>query len=139
MSLAWIREINQPMARILLTEPDRAIREFIAGILSEFGHDVVASENIVEAEVWLATSPIDVLVTDLVLRSEQGVMLSRSCSALGIPTVTLSGGDFLPGQVSRPPPLLEKPFRFSDLQRVLHAVETAQSAAAVHRPTSSAA
>jgi CheY-like chemotaxis protein len=90
------------MARILLTEPDRAIREFIAGILSEFGHDVVASENIVDAEVWLATSPIDVLVTDLVLRGEQGVMLSRSCSELGIPTVTLSGGDFLPGQVSRP-------------------------------------
>jgi CheY-like chemotaxis protein len=126
------------MARILLTEPDRAIREFIAGILTEFGHDVVACENIVEA-VWLATSLIDVLVTDLVLRGEQGVILSRSCSALGIPTVTLSGGDFLPGQVSRPPPLLEKPFRFSDLQRVLHAVETAQSAAALHRPTSSAA
>lgn len=99
------------MARILLTEPDRAIREFIAGILTEFGHDVVASENIVEAEVWLATSPIDVLVTDLVLRGEQGVMLSRSCSALGIPTVTLTGRDFLPDQVSRPPPLLEKPFR----------------------------
>ena len=58
MSLAWILEIKQPMARILLTEPDRAIREFIAGILTEFGHDVVASENIVEAEVWLATSPI---------------------------------------------------------------------------------
>jgi hypothetical protein len=46
------------MARILLTEPDRAIREFIAGILTEFGHDVVASGNIVEAEVWLATSPM---------------------------------------------------------------------------------
>ena len=95
------------MARILLAEPNRAIRGFIAGILNEFGHDVVACENIIEAEVWLATSPIDVLVTDLVLRSEQGVMLSRSCSELGIPTVTLSGRDFLPGQVSRPPPLLE--------------------------------
>ena len=127
------------MARILLTEPDRAIRGFLAGILNEFGHDVVACENIVESEVWLATSLIDVLVTDLVLRGEQGVTLSRSCSALGIPTVTLSGGHFVPGQVSRPPPLLEKPFRFSDLQRVLHAVETAQSAAALHRPTSSAA
>jgi hypothetical protein len=116
------------MARILLTEPDRAIREFIAGILTEFGHDVVASENIVEAEVWLATSPIDVLVTDLVLRGEQG-----------IPTVTLSGRDFLPDQPSRSPPLLEKPFRFSDLQRVLHAIDTAQSAMADHRPNSSAA
>src|SRR5580704_4030245 len=127
------------MARILLTEPDRAIREFIAGILTEFGHDVVTCENIVEAEVWLATSPIDVLVTDLVLRGEQGVMLSRSCSAMGIPTVTLTGRDFLPDQVSRPPPLLEKPFRFSDLQRVLTAIDTARWAAAVHRQRISAA
>ena len=127
------------MARVLLTEPDRAIREFIAGILNEFGHDVVACGNSVEAEVWLATSPIDVLVTDLVLRGDQGVLLSRRCSALGIPTVTLSGGDFLPGQVSRPPPLLEKPFRFSDLQRVLNAIDTAHSEAAVHRQRISAA
>ena len=83
MSLAWIREIKQPMARILLTEPDRAIREFIAGILTEFGHDVVASENIVEAEVWLATSPIDVLVTDLVLRGDQGVKLEQKLLCAG--------------------------------------------------------
>jgi two-component system, cell cycle response regulator CpdR len=127
------------MARILLTEPDRAIREFIAGILTEFGHDVVPSDNIVEAEVWLATSHIDVLVTDLVLRGGQGIALSRSCSARGIPTVTLTGQDFLPDQASRPPPLLEKPFRFSDLQRVLQAIDAAQSAATVRSPASSAA
>jgi len=125
------------MARILLTEPDRAIREFIAGILTEFGHDVVPSDDVVEAEVWLATSPIDILVTDLVLRGEEGLALSRKCSALGIPTVTLTGQDFLPDQVARPPTLLEKPFRFSDLQRVLHAIDTAQSAAG--RSASSAA
>ena len=127
------------MARILLTEPDRAIREFIAGILTEFGHDVVPSDNVVEAEVWLATSPIDILVTDLVLRGEEGLALSRKCSALGIPTVTLTGQDFVPDQLSRPPPLLEKPFRFSDLQRVLHAIDTAQSTTALRRPASSAA
>jgi DNA-binding response OmpR family regulator len=127
------------MARILLTEMDRPIRDFIAGILTEFGHDVVASDNVVEAEVWLATSPIDILVTDLVLRGEEGLALSRKCSVLGIPTVTLTGQDFVPDQLSRPPPLLEKPFRFSDLQRVLHAIDTAQSAAAVRRPASSAA
>jgi len=126
------------MARILLTEPDRAICEFIAGILAEFGHDVVPCENAVEAEVWLATSPVDVLVTDLMLRGEPGLTLSRSCTARGIPTVTLTGRDFLPDQTSRPSPLLEKPFRFSDLQRVLHAVDAAQSAA-VRRPASSAA
>lgn len=127
------------MARILLTEPDRAIRGFIAGILAEFGHDVVPCENVIEAEVWLATSSIDVLVTDLVLRSDEGTGLSRSCAARGIPTVTLTGRDFLPDQTSRPPPLLEKPFRFSDLQRVLHAIDAAQSASAIRRPASSAA
>ena len=127
------------MARILLTERDRAIREFIAGILSEFGHEVVACDNIVEAEVWLATSLFDVLVTDLVLRGEEWVNLSRSCAALGIPTVTLTGRDFRPDQVSRPSSLLEKPFRFSDLQRVLHAIETAQLATPAARQASSAA
>ena len=66
--------------RILLAEPDRAIREFIAGILTEFGHDVQICENAVDANVWLATAPIDVLVTDMVLRGNQGVDLSR-CSA----------------------------------------------------------
>ena len=126
------------MARILLTEPDRAIRDFIAGILSEFSHDVVACENVIEAEVWLATSPIDVLVTDLVLRGEHGVMLSRRCTQLGIPTITLTGRDFVPDQTSRPASLLDKPFRFSDLQCVLHAIDAARPPAA-RRPTSSAA
>ena len=129
------------MARILLTEPDRAIRQFMAGILIEVGHDVTSCENVIEAEVWLATSPIDVLVTDMVLQGEQALMLSRSCAALGIPTVTLTGREFRPDQTeaAQPPPLLEKPFRFSDLQRVLNAIDTARSAAAVQSPRISAA
>ncbi len=60
------------MARVLVAEPNRAIREFIAGILTESGHDVIVSENEIEASVWLATSSIDVLVTDMVLHAEQG-------------------------------------------------------------------
>ena len=72
------------MARILLAEADRAIREFIAGILAEFGHDVRACENGVEASVWLATSSIDVLVTDMVLRGGQGLILSKYLSLIHI-------------------------------------------------------
>jgi DNA-binding response OmpR family regulator len=129
------------MTRILLTEPDRAIRDLIAGILAEFGHDVVSTENVIEAEIWAATSPIDVLVTDLVLHGEQGLALSRSCAALGIRTVTLTGREFHPDETetSRLPSLLEKPFRFSDLQRVLHAVEPTQPPVTARRPTTSAA
>ena len=129
------------MARILLAEPDRAIRGFIAGILAEFGHDVRACENAVEASVWLATSSIDVLVTDTVLRGDQGLVLSQRCTELGIPTVTLTGREFHADQARRdyPPALLEKPFRFSDLQRVLNAVGSSRPAALLADPRSNAA
>ena len=129
------------MARILLAESDRAIREFIAGILTECGHDVRPCENGVEASVWLATSPIDVLVTDMALHGGQGLLLSKHCAELGIPTVTLTGREFRPDQVpsDNPPPLLEKPFRFSDLQRVLNAVRSSRSLTALGDGTSGAA
>ncbi|HYZ39967.1 MAG TPA: hypothetical protein VE687_04975 [Stellaceae bacterium] len=112
------------MARILLAEPDRAIREFIAGILTELGHDVVASANAVEASVWLATSQFDALVTDMVLNPDHWALLSSSCAACGVRTITLTGQEFHADQseATSPPALLEKPFRFSDLQRILDAV-----------------
>jgi DNA-binding response OmpR family regulator len=129
------------MARILLAEPDPAIREFIAGILAEFGHDVMTSANTIEAGVWIATSPFDVLITDLMLRSEQGVDLSRDCAALGIRTITLTGREYLAdqGDAALPLSLLEKPFRFSDLQRVLDAVQAPPPAASIPHQTSNAA
>jgi len=129
------------MARILLAEPDPAIREFIAGILAEFGHDVMTSANATEAKVWIATSPFDVLVTDLVLHSEQGVNLSRDCAAIGIRTITLTGREYSADQseAAAPLSLLEKPFRFSDLQRVLDAVQDPRAPASIPHQTSNAA
>jgi len=129
------------MARILLAESNRAIREFIAGILAEFGHDVRACENGVDASVWLATSSVDVLVTDMVLHGDQGLILSKHCAERGIPTVTLTGREFHADQPQsdQPPTLVEKPFRFSDLQRVLSAVENPQPTAVLRGGASSAA
>ena len=69
------------MAQILLAEPDRPIRDFIAGILTDFGHGVTACGDGCEAAALLATGPVDVLVTDLVLRDDEGSMLSRHCAA----------------------------------------------------------
>jgi CheY-like chemotaxis protein len=112
------------MAQILLAEPDRPIRELIAGILTDFGHDVTACRDGAEATALLAIGPIDVLVTDLVLRDAEGATLSGHCLARGIPTVTLTGHEFHIDQAAqdRPPPLVEKPFRIDDLQSVLDAV-----------------
>ena len=115
------------MAQILLAEPDRPIRDFIAGILTEFGHDVTACQDCTEAAVLLAKGPIEVLVTDLVLGDGKGSTLSRRCLARGIPTITLTGHEFRIDQArrDRPPTLVDKPFRIDDLQNVVDAVAMA--------------
>ena len=112
------------MARILLAESDQHIRRFIAGILTDCGHVVNACTDAVEASLSLATQSIDIVVTDLGLGFGDKASFGRDCAALGIPTVTLSGSKFRPGQsvAEQPPALLEKPFRFGDLQSVLDAV-----------------
>jgi CheY-like chemotaxis protein len=112
------------MAQILVAESNRPIREFIAGILSDFGHDVTMCEDGAEATAFLAIASIDVLVTDLVLRGGEGSRLSDDCAARGVPTITLTGRDFEAGrgEQERPTPLFDKPFRFADLQCVLDAV-----------------
>jgi hypothetical protein len=89
----------------------------------------------------MATSSIDVLVTDMVLRGDQGLLLSKHCADLGIPTTTLTGREFRADQPEgdHPTPLLEKPFRFSDLQHVLNAVERSRPTALLREEASNAA
>ena len=112
------------MVDILLAESDRPIRQFMAGILTDFGHDVTICQDGAEAAALLAIGPIDVLMTDLVLRDGEGSTLSRHCAARGIPTITLTGHEFHIDQAAqdRPAPLVDKPFRIDDLQSVLDAV-----------------
>ena len=112
------------MAQVLVAESDTAIRQFIAGILNDFGHNVTVCEDSEEATAFLALGSVDVVLTDLVLRSGEGSRLSEDCAARGVPTITLTGREFRPGQGERerPTPLLDKPFRFADLQCVVDAV-----------------
>ena len=117
------------MAQILLAEPDRPIRDFIAGILMDFGHGVTSCGDGYEAAALLTIGPVDVLVTDLVLRDDEGSMLSRHCAAHGIPTITLTGHEYHldRAQQDRPPLLIDRPFRLDDLQCVVDAVAVAVS------------
>ena len=119
------------MAHILLAESDPRIRAFFAGILADCGHAVEICTDAVEATLSLATRSIDVVVSDLVLKTDDEAGLGRDCAALGIPAFTLSGRKYRPdlSLAERPPALLEKPFRFDDLQTVLDAVALPAKAA----------
>jgi DNA-binding NtrC family response regulator len=116
------------MACILIAESDQLIREFIAGILADCGYTVETCANAAEAAISLAMHAIDVVISDLVLELGDQTSLGRDCAALGIPTFTLSGRRFSPDQslAERPLALIEKPFRFGDLQTVLDAVAQEQ-------------
>ena len=52
------------MARILVIESDRRIGEFIAGILSDFGHQVHLSNSPGEAPRLMRQGSFDVVVAD---------------------------------------------------------------------------
>jgi CheY-like chemotaxis protein len=126
-SICFPYRVGGAVTHILVAEPDKQIREFIAGILTDSGHDVTACQDGNEATALMAIGPIDVLVTDLVLRDDEGSMLSRHCVARGIPTITLTGYEFRidRAEQDRPPPLIDKPFRLDDLQCVIDAVAVA--------------
>ena len=52
------------MARVLVIQPDRRISEFIAGILSDLGHQVHLSSDPEEVRRLLRRSGFDVVVGD---------------------------------------------------------------------------
>jgi DNA-binding response OmpR family regulator len=110
------------MARVLVVEPDRQIREFIAGILTEFGHHVQQCSDAAGARHWLRRIRFDVLATDLPL-AENGEPLP--VAARHLPVLTLCGRPFhaAADKYERPPRLNDKPFRCADLHKLVAAIE----------------
>ncbi len=121
------------MARVLVAEPDRQVRNFIAGILADFGHDVQQCDDARDVRRWIRQVQFDVLATDLVVDDQE----SGDCpnAVQHRPSVlSLSGRALHPaiGKYERPAGLHDKPFRFADLHFLVAAVgerETARRAA----------
>jgi DNA-binding response OmpR family regulator len=110
------------MARILVVEPDRRVRQFIAGILADFGHRVEQCGDANGARRWLRRAQFDVLATDLMLAESDADDLPALAG--GAPVLTLSGRRFSPEERrhDRPAGLRDKPFRFADLTRLVGAI-----------------
>lgn len=107
------------MARVLVVEPDRRIRSFIAGILADLGHQVERCGDAARAGQRLRRARFDVVATDLTL---DDLPLAPPLRVL-----TLSGHPIRPGSPpsERPPRLNDKPFRFADLHSLVAAIAAA--------------
>ena len=116
------------MARVLVVEPDRRIRKFVAGILAEFGHHVEACGDAREARRSLGRARFDVLATDLVLARDR--VKDFAALAADLPLLTLRGQPFrstTTERADRSGRLRDTPFRFADLAALVAAVGAPQS------------
>lgn len=64
------------MARILVAEDERALREFVCRALGQDGHEVTPVEDGLEALSVLATGEFDLLLTDIVMPGMDGIALA---------------------------------------------------------------
>jgi DNA-binding response OmpR family regulator len=118
------------MARVLIIEPDRPLRRFIAGILADFGHDVHQATGPADALKQAKHTTFDAIVTDLVLGAKADQL---SALAKEVRIVTLSGRthrDPPPDRRERRARLTDKPFRSTDLRALVEALDTPRAIAA---------
>lgn len=64
------------MARILVAEDERALREFVSRALDHGGHSVTAVEDGIQALAALAGGEFDLLLTDIVMPRMDGIALA---------------------------------------------------------------
>ena len=64
------------MARILVAEDERAVREFVCRALGQEGHTVTPVEDGLQALAELAAGDFDLLLTDIVMPGMDGIALA---------------------------------------------------------------
>jgi DNA-binding NtrC family response regulator len=119
-----------PTCSILIVDDEPGIRELLGIMLESYGHSVVTAEDGIQAPKVMATRPIDVVITDLLMPERDGLEFITEVRKKypKVKIIAMSGG----GHVARESYLriaktfgahylLEKPFNQSD---VLGAVET---------------
>lgn len=115
--------------RILIAEDEPDVRDVLAAMLTEFGHDVALAPNCGMATQQLAETRYDLVLTDLVMPDGSGLALARQAQARGIATVLCTGH---PGEVVRLEAdgieVLQKPFTLQSLLRVIDRAALRQAA-----------
>src|SRR5437870_5174288 len=108
------------MARILLAEDDRSMRDYLQRALQRVGYEVEAVGCGTEAMPLLRSERFDLLLTDIVMPEMDGIELAQKASTIdpdirvmfitGFAAVALQGGRTAPEAK-----LLSKPFHLKDL------------------------
>jgi PAS domain S-box-containing protein len=123
-SLALERPIEPPVPgsgqRVLLVEDEDAVRGVIELILTAHGYHVLAASHPDDAVAIVAEgTPIDMLLTDVVMPGMSGAQLASRLTGLqpGLPVIFISGYTDRPDELPPGASLLRKPFTRAALLR----------------------
>ncbi|MDP2792965.1 MAG: response regulator [Sulfurisoma sp.] len=75
--------------RILVVDDDEGLRELLVRYLSDNGFDAAAVAEGTAMKHHLATHPVDLILLDVMLPGEDGLVLARSLSAEGSPAIIM--------------------------------------------------
>jgi CheY-like chemotaxis protein len=118
-------------ARILVVDDEPVVLQLVSGVLARAGYEVLAAQGPPQAlEIVKAPTPLDLVVTDVVMPEMCGPRLANEIKVLAPSTAVMFISGCVPaGDLPKGVPFLGKPFSIQDL---LAAVERAlrQSAGA---------
>ncbi len=108
------------MAKILLAEDEKAMREHLVRALEKANYEVMSVDCGTAALPLLKEHDFDLLLTDIVMPEMDGIELAQECAAIspgtqvmfitGFSAVTLRAGETVPKAK-----ILSKPFHLKDL------------------------
>lgn len=114
------------MARVLLIEDDEDLLATLTQQLENAGHSVLPAPGGTVALTIAKSSPVDVVVTDVIMRTGEGIETLRTLKGLypDMPVIAMSGNPaYLESMKSLgAAAILRKPFRF---ERLLAEIESA--------------
>jgi CheY-like chemotaxis protein len=87
--------LAQPLnaAKILIVDDDAQVRCFLAKLLEIEGYDVIQACDGKEAQAWCRKTPIDLMITDLVMPEREGLETIRAIRQRWprFPVIAISG------------------------------------------------
>jgi DNA-binding NtrC family response regulator len=108
------------MAHILLVEDDADVQSVVSEFLVTLGHRLTCASSAGEAQLFLASEPVDLALVDCLMSGEQGNSLAEHASKLGVPTILPSGDPYYIETCSEHSfPFLPKPFRLTSLDELI--------------------
>lgn len=111
----------RPPPLILLVEDEPEISRVISDILDDAGFRIEVASNYADGVVLLNASQPALLIANVLLPGGgDGHRLAEAARSLGVPTLLVSGHpEVILEQEARGIPFLAKPFRLSELKRVI--------------------